>query len=526
METNPYPKLNTAFKQLSKTLFGDEFGELKDYAEWLKEYMHDPSYCKSIKSGKDVYAPHNFYEKEAPFISFDEIDFNKRFEPLNINEIKDIDSIADALKERFVYTGNVILGNSNFVKSSSSVFDSFYVSHAQFVDQSKYVAYSSQVRHSEYIFGSVIVAHSGYMIRTDGAGPNVRRAFESYFCGDASDIYYSVHIFGSAETMFSFFVSGHRYVIGNNILERSKYLSIKSALLEQILDDLRKKKFLSYKDLLVPKEVNPIKDIKEQELDVDIDLVKKNAKKNFAKATKIILGKELDLDKYYPYLIDLCPFYDIVDEVSPLTGKNIKYFKSIYKHDDLKSVFLGMEWPYAFNLKIPMNVVETKELSKIAEGAKPIAFESIYFYDDSSNVWPPLCAQHGLDCYNVILPIHMAHSAYSMWPRDSEYAFGSSQAFRSKFVINTYFSAGITRGFEIDVSLNSYDIYFSHNVESVNEGMFCFNVKSKRYALGNAEYPKDKYLKLKSELLEQIVSELEKSGKLRYTIYNIWKGGK
>ena len=520
-----YDKLNTAFKQTSKAILGGEIGELGSYENWLREYMHPTKSHKSYISDETIYSAHDFYDDNSRFIGFNEIDFNKRFEPLNINEVKDIDSIVEAINERFVYAGSIVLGNSKYVSRSSGIIDSFYVDSSTYVDESKYVAYSSQIRHSEYMFGTNVIAHSGFAIRTVGSGPGIKRAFESYFSGDASDIYYSIHISGGMETMFSFFVSGKRYVVGNNVLEKDKYFKIKSALLEQIRDNIQRKKFISYKDLLTPKDVNPVKDIKIEKCGADVELVKSHAKRDFGKASKVILGRELNLDIYHDYLTSICPYFNVSREVSPLSGEVVYCANSLVKHDGLSSVFLGMEWPYAFNLKISSNIVNSADLHKIINASKDIAFDSIYFYINSSNVFPPLCAINALDCYNVVIPINVKHSAYSTWPRDSDYAFGSSEAFRSKFVINTYFSSKITRGFEVDNSFSSSDVYFVHNVEDVAEGMFCFNTKSKRHALGNAEYPRSKYLKLKSDLLGQITEELEKNKKLKWNIYNIGRSG-
>ena len=65
------------------------------------------------------------------------------------------------------------------------------------------------------------------------------------------------------------------------------------------------------------------------------------------------------------------------------------------------------------------------------------------------------------------------------------------------------------------------DSYFCHNIENCDNCMFCFNIKSKRYAIGNVEYPKEEYLKIKKLVLAELVSKIEKDKKLEMDIYNI-----
>ena len=108
---NTYEEVNDAWKKTCRILFGKEVGDMKTYAEWLNEYPLPTKTKKSAISGKEIIIGNTEYCDNAKFISFDEIDFNKKYPPLNINEIKDIDSIAQAIQERIYYTGNGILGD-------------------------------------------------------------------------------------------------------------------------------------------------------------------------------------------------------------------------------------------------------------------------------------------------------------------------------------------------------------------------------------------------------------------------------
>lgn len=121
-----YNELNRHWKTTSKVILGEEIGELNDFEEWFSGKMPPVVSVKSAVSGKDVsfVLPHK--PENANAISLDEVDFNKKFEALNINEIKDIDSILEAIQERIYYCGNVVLGNSTYVEKSTDVIESHY----------------------------------------------------------------------------------------------------------------------------------------------------------------------------------------------------------------------------------------------------------------------------------------------------------------------------------------------------------------------------------------------------------------
>jgi len=112
-----------------KVLFGaasGEIGSIAKFVPWLTEFNEPLIHRKSSVSGKDVTYVMPEYSEGSKWIGFEEIDYSKKFEPLNINEIKDIDSRVAAVKERIYYAGNVVLGNSGNIERSSNVNDSFY----------------------------------------------------------------------------------------------------------------------------------------------------------------------------------------------------------------------------------------------------------------------------------------------------------------------------------------------------------------------------------------------------------------
>ncbi len=124
-------------------------------------------------------------------------------------------------------------------------------------------------------------------------------------------------------------------------------------------------------------------------------------------------------------------------------------------------------------------------------------------------------------CYKTVYLAENKFCACSTWPRESEYAFGCDIAFSSQFCIKCYNSSCLKRCFEVSNGVNCSDCYFSHNIENCAECMFCFNTKAKRYAIGNVEYPKEEYLRVKKLLLAEISARLEKDKTLALSIYNL-----
>ncbi|MEM4329646.1 MAG: hypothetical protein QXY64_00600, partial [Candidatus Bilamarchaeaceae archaeon] len=200
--SSSYAMLNSKWLSTTKIIFKDEIGELSDYAQWLKEYLPNLGKRKSYVSGKEVTLVRDYYPSRALFISADEIK-DIEMKPLTINEIKDIDSIINAVSEKWMYAGNKILGNSNFIESSDLIIDSQYVIDSADISESTYVFGSSLIRKgSKYIFGSHFGGNGEFIVRT-GAFFNVKRVFESFIITDSSDIYFSHLCEGCNELLFS-----------------------------------------------------------------------------------------------------------------------------------------------------------------------------------------------------------------------------------------------------------------------------------------------------------------------------------
>jgi hypothetical protein len=90
-----------------------------------------------------------------------------------------------------------------------------------------------------------------------------------------------------------------------------------------------------------------------------------------------------------------------------------------------------------------------------------------------------------------------------------------------KFCIKVHSSTSLTRCFEVSDSHSCSDTYFSHNCENLQECMFCFNTKGKRYAIANREIGREKYMEIKKRILSQVHEELSSKKSLKYDIYTL-----
>lgn len=225
-------------------MLGREIGRIGAYEQYLQKFVEPYSVEESAISGKTVVVTGD-YEKGSKFISGDELEgYSKMVEKsrLDINSIKDIDSILEALGERFYYSGNDILGNSSQAILSNRVVDSTYVYKSHDVFYSKYVAHTYLSKYSDYIFG-------GHSI---GKGTHfAAKAFETY---ESSRIWEGVHIYLSQDCtyssnlencqncLFCFNLRSARRCIGNLKLEDGKFAALKEKLQEDIADTLEAKR--------------------------------------------------------------------------------------------------------------------------------------------------------------------------------------------------------------------------------------------------------------------------------------------
>ncbi|MEK6979422.1 MAG: hypothetical protein AABW86_04325 [Candidatus Micrarchaeota archaeon] len=242
---------DSQFFSTAKILLGKEIGQLSECQEYLSEMVEKPLLMRSAISGKDVYLSRKYYSREAGFVSLDEID--KQATPaINVNDIKDIDSIRSAISERLYYCGNSNIGNCVEVEQSDACNDAAFTLASHQVIRSKNVAYTYGARECENVYGCMLVGEVRFAIRTQVTFKSVR-CLEAYLSINSSDLFFSFNCRSCHDALFSFNQTSKRNIIGNNELPKEKYLVLKAKLIAEIADELaRNKKFPSLFEIAGP----------------------------------------------------------------------------------------------------------------------------------------------------------------------------------------------------------------------------------------------------------------------------------
>ncbi|MBU0586514.1 hypothetical protein KJ780_03310 [Candidatus Micrarchaeota archaeon] len=242
----------------------------------------------------------------------------------------------------------------------------------------------------------------------------------------------------------------------------------------------------------------------------------------FEKTTQLVLGNGLtDLNEYKEWLEkDL--FGKIGRTKSVKSGKAV-YFPSVPNFERIAGNMLTLEE----SLEYGKNALSEKQVEKLSlknagetlKGISSTSVEVVYGH----NIGIKECAGYGPSqyCYRSCFAWFDKFCACSFWPRTSEYCFGVSRILDSKFCIRCFDSTNLTRCFEVSDSTSCSDLYFSHNCENVRDGILCFNIKNKKYAVGNIEVGREQYMRIKKMLLEWVGKELEGKKKLEIRIFNI-----
>lgn len=523
-----YEELNKQWNSTCRIVLGKEIGELSDYSNWLSNINDKRFVKKSSISGVDTVFTSSEFSDNSKFTSLNEVDFNKRFEPLNINEIKDIDSILEAVSERIYYCGNIVLGNSKFVEKSSNVTDSFYVYDSIKIDASKNIAYSQYLRLCENVFGTNEGGEGKFCIHSSILFKNTR-CFEIWNSPVCSDVYYSYGLENCSEAFFSFNMVGRNHIIGNLELPKDKYLLIKKKLLEEISEKLEKEKSLpSLMDIIAKS------DLDYEEARKFVANISSSGSSNdkisindsFAKTSAVLFGKPLENDQE-AYSGWLSKHVIVPSSVqSPLSKSKVPMSKwpGLSQLPLNRVVTYGEALELGKQLKISEQDAATISIHNAHEKLGKVAyFTPEHMVGENKNLIDCQWGSNAANCYRSVICVYSKDCGFCSWPRSSQYCFGCGIVFDSEFSVKCYDSVKLTRCFEVDGGRGCSDTWFSHNIEGLQNCMFCFNAKSKRYAIGNAEVGQEQFGKVKKMVQDWIYEELIKKKKLDFDIYNLKK---
>ncbi|MFA5105437.1 MAG: hypothetical protein WC506_00570 [Candidatus Micrarchaeia archaeon] len=527
--TQVYLELDRKWKGACKILFGREVGELAEFKDYLNEYNRPLEEKKSSVSGKTVHFSSPAYYEGGSYQGFEEIDLNKKYAPLSINDIKDIDSIIGAVQDRIVYTGDIILGKSSFVQGCSNAIECNYVLGSSRVNFSDYMAYCFNCSFAEAMFGCQFFGPAQYCIRSTEL-PKCIRCFETFIASNSSDLYYCSGLDGCKEAMFTFNMRNKRHVIGNLELPKEKYMQVKAKLLDEIAQQLQSGK----KAVSLPSIVNGIKARKRA---VEKGAGARNGKQGniapineaFSKTTRLLFGFALDdVRKYEKWLLEYT--IELKKAKSMLSGIEFSYPPGHAKYDLFGEhrMIAVEERDYAGN-RSRLGEAETEKLNLANAGA---LLENIavicpdFAFGEVSNTLESCLNRDCQDIYKSALSYEAKKAGCNYLNRNSEYVFGCHEIRLSSFCINCYHCAKLGRCFECDSCRDCAGCFFCHNCENVRDSMFCFNVKNMKYAIGNTEVGREKFAEAKAALQKTILDEISGKKRLSFSIYDIGKRGR
>jgi hypothetical protein len=512
--------IQQAFDATAKVLFGDEIGDLRDFAPYLQEMMLPYHVEKSCISGKDVMVALSYYPTGANFVSQEEIGMLK-FPPLSVNEIKDIDSLYRAVGERTAYCGNKLFGRNTDVTEVDNCVDSSSILHSHNVINVKYGAYLSYMREAEHVFGACGFPKAMFSMRVcEGVGAS--RCFESYYATNLSETYYAFNCISCSNCIFAFNLRSKRNVIGNLQLSKEEYARLKQKLVSEMGDELRRRKRLfSIADIAFVGRNK--RDVKTEQIAFDSPVPPK-VEEAFRATSRLVLGAERrDVKKFGAWLLKNAMKVKKVKGTLGTPTYKVEGLPVIREIPSDRLVTMDEGMALAAKKTISISKGETPSLGETLSRAAKVAYFSVEFVDGpSDNCVDTPSIFGGSNIYKLWDTTGSKNCAYSTAVLESEHIFGGYfRILRSQFCIDTYDSTSLRGCFEVDNSYSSRDCYFCHNVENCSDCMFCFNVKALQYAVGNQAVGKEEYARLKRILLDYVNNELGERGNLKENIFAI-----
>ena len=526
-------EVGNAWKSACKILLGGEIGELEQFEDYLYRYIGHIDEKNSVISGKPVTISGSEICDNGKIIENEEIgEYEQLLKgvKLDINSIKDIDSILEVVGEKLYYSGGITLGNSKYVQKSNRCVDSSFVYKSMDVYEGcKYVALSDQARKCEYVFGVGLSGENNFIIRGHEVWKDTR-CFEAFRTYNASDCYFVANLEGCNNCMFSFNQRNKSNLIGNLQLSKDEYLKLKQKLVEDIRNILKEKKTIPGIVEIIAYPHNPLNKSPESmaasSKKTKTNIAPKEIEIAFQRVTETILGKKLvniiDYEKW------LTKHSGKVIGVKSKISDEVVYVPPLESFVAIKDSAIKEDEALEYGKK-KVNMEELDGLTPLNAGEK---LKEIKLTTPEITVGETMniveCSGYGVNTAHAFRGSFIYAdkcAAYSYFIRNSEYIFGSSLVFLSKYCINCYHSQNLTRCFEVSDSTNCSDCYFCHNCEALSNCMFCFNTKSKRYAIANVEVGPEEYGKIKKLVLEGLAKRIETDRGLDIDIYNVgcWK---
>jgi len=240
-------------------------------------------------------------------------------------------------------------------------------------------------------------------------------------------------------------------------------------------------------------------------------------------ACKCIFGKSIgSMEKYESYLKEAVVGREVE---TGNTGKKMLIAFDDYPKDARfidYATGLGTGLP---KLEMPVPIDKIKDIDSLVEAVSERLMYSgnkvlgnSHFVELSDNVFDSSFI------LNSSLVYGSKYVAYSFFSREAEFIFGSRSIAECSMAVRCCYTYRTRREFEVTYTGDSSDLIFCSNLMGCSDCLFCFNIQSKRHAIGNIVLEKESYAKHRQKLVDEIADELQKKGKLGISIIDLKLG--
>ena len=233
--------------------------------------------------------------------------------------------------------------------------------------------------------------------------------------------------------------------------------------------------------------------------------------KRWDSTCRVLFGQEVgSLPEFGKWLSEISE--RLVHRASSVSGKEITYAITSYAEG---SKWIGFEEIDFTKKAAPLPEIEGASMDELVA-----ALQDRFYYVGSAVLGNSQSVEKSsgiTDCFYMHETGKLTeckYTAYSILGRLGEDCFGVNGIGESAMCVKCCETFRNRRCFELWQSRSCSDCFYSHNLDDCQECFFCFNAKNLRYAIGNLQLPKEKYLEVKKRLQAEMADILKKEKRL------------
>jgi len=230
----------------------------------------------------------------------------------------------------------------------------------------------------------------------------------------------------------------------------------------------------------------------------------KYADRHFRETCKVVLGGEVgELKEYEKWLLELKEPRGSAK--SSVSGKELVLACPDYPAG---ARFISMEEAPQAKAQ-PLSINEIKDIDSLLGAISGrFAYSGNLVFGNSQFVGESSDVSDSFYVYKSARISGCKSVACSTVFKDSNYLFGCNVGSKDEFCMRCHQCTFDTRCFEAFLTMNSSDCYYTLDCVGCHGAMFSFGQRNAMNTIGNLALPKDKYLALRSALLEQMRERL------------------